>query len=174
MRREEKNAIISELEEKLNQYNHFYLADISELNAADTSMLRRKCFEKEILLVVVKNTMLKKALEKFDGTFDELYSSLKNSTSVMFCDTGNTPAKLIQDFRKGHEKPILKAAFVEESIYVGENMLETLSTIKSKEELIGDVIALLQSPMNNLLSALKSGGSQLAGALQVLAEKEEQ
>ena len=174
MRREEKNAIISELEEKLNKYNHFYLADISELNAADTSLLRRRCFEKEILLVVVKNTMLKKALEKFDGTYDELYGSLKNSTSVMFCDTGNTPAKLIKDFRKEHEKPILKAAFVEESIYVGDNMLDTLSTIKSKEELIGDVLALLQSPMNNLLSALKSGGSQLAGALQVLAEKEEQ
>ena len=173
MRREEKNAIISELEEKLNQYNHFYLADISELNAADTSMLRRKCFEKEILLVVVKNTMLKKALEKFDGTFDELYSSLKNSTSVMFCDTGNTPAKLIQDFRKGHEKPILKAAFVEESIYVGENMLETLSAIKSKDELIGDVMLLLQAPMNNLLSALNSGGNKLAGALKVLADKEE-
>ncbi|MBL7110599.1 MAG: 50S ribosomal protein L10 [Bacteroidales bacterium] len=173
MRREEKNAIISELEEKLKKYNHFYLADISELNASDTSLLRRRCFEKEIQLVVVKNTMLRKALEKFDGTFDELYGSLKQSTSVMFCDTGNTPAKLIRDFRKGHEKPILKAAYVEESIYVGDNMLETLSTIKSKEELIGDVIILLQSPMNNLLSALKSGGNQLAGALQVLAEKEE-
>jgi large subunit ribosomal protein L10 len=173
MRREEKNAIISELEEKLKKYNHFYLADISELNASDTSLLRRRCFEKEIQLVVVKNTMLRKAFEKFDGTFDELYGSLVQSTSVMFCDTGNIPAKLIKDFRKGHEKPILKAAYVEESIYVGDNMLETLSTIKSKEELIGDVLSLLQSPMNNLLSALKSGGNQLAGALQVLADKEE-
>ena len=95
--------------------------------------------------------MLKKALEKFDGTFDELYGSLKNSTSVMFCDTGNVPAKLIKDFRKEHDKPVLKAAYVEESIYLGDNMLETLSTIKSKEELIGEVIILLQSPMNNLL-----------------------
>jgi large subunit ribosomal protein L10 len=173
MRREEKNAIISELEEKLNQYSHFYLTDISELNAADTSLLRRRCFEKEIQLVVVKNTMLRKALEKFDGTFDELYGSLKQSTSVMFCDQGNIPAKLIKDFRKTYERPILKAAYVEESIYVGDNMLETLSAIKSKEELIGDVLILLQSPMNNLLSALKSGGNQLAGALQVLADKEE-
>ncbi len=173
MRREEKNAIISELEEKLNQYSHFYLTDISELNAADTSLLRRRCFEKEIQLVVVKNTMLRKALEKFDGTFDELYGSLTQSTSVMFCDTGSNPAKLIKDFRKGNEKPILKAAYVEESIYVGDNMLETLSAIKSKEELIGDVLILLQSPMNNLLSALKSGGNQLAGALKVLADKEE-
>jgi len=173
MRREEKNAIISELEEKLNQYSHFYLTDISELNAADTSLLRRRCFEKEIQLVVVKNTMLRKALEKFDGTFDELYGSLTQSTSVMFCDTGSNPAKVIKDFRKRNEKPILKAAYVEESIYVGNNMLETLSTIKSKEELIGDVLILLQSPMNNLLSALKSGGNQLAGALKVLADKEE-
>lgn len=173
MRREEKNAIIGELEEKLNQYNHFYLTDISELNAADTSLLRRRCFEKEIQLVVVKNTMLRKALEKFDGTFDELYGSLKQSTSVMFCDKGNIPAKLIRDFRKGHEKPILKAAYVEESIYVGDNMLETLSAIKSKEELIGDVMLLLQAPMNNLLSALNSGGNKLAGALKVLADKEE-
>jgi len=173
MRREEKNAIISELEEKLNQYSHFYLTDISELNAADTSLLRRRCFEKEIQLVVVKNTMLRKALEKFDGTFDELYGSLTKSTSVMFCDTGSNPAKLIKDFRRVNEKPILKAAYVEESIYVGDNMLETLSAIKSKEELIGDVLILLQSPMNNLLSALKSGGNQLAGALKVLADKEE-
>jgi large subunit ribosomal protein L10 len=173
MRREEKNAIISELEEKLNQYSHFYLTDISELNAADTSLLRRRCFEKEIQLVVVKNTMLRKALEKFDGTFDELYGSLKQSTSVMFCDQGNIPAKLIKDFRKTYERPILKAAYVEESIYVGDNMLETLSAIKSKEELIGDVLILLQSPMNNLLSALKSGSNQLAGALKVLADKEE-
>ena len=173
MRREEKNAIISELEEKLNQYNHFYLADISELNAADTSLLRRKCFEQEIQLVVVKNTMLRKALEKFDGTFDELFDSLKNSTSVMFCDTGNIPAKLIKDFRKEHEKPVLKAAYVEESIYLGDNMLDTLSTIKSKEELIGEIVSLLQSPMNNLLSALKSGSNNLAGVLNVLAEKED-
>ena len=173
MRREEKNAIIGELEEKLNQYSHFYLTDISELNAADTSLLRRRCFEKEIKLVVVKNTMLRKALEKFDGTFDELYGSLKQSTSVMFCDKGSIPAKLIKDFRKAHEKPILKAAYVEESIYVGENMLETLSAIKSKDELIGDVMLLLQAPMNNLLSALNSGGNQLAGALKVLADKEE-
>ena len=173
MRREEKNAIIGELEEKLNQYSHFYLTDISELNAADTSLLRRRCFEKEIKLVVVKNTMLRKALEKFDGTFDELYGSLKQSTSVMFCDKGNIPAKLIRDFRKGHEKPILKAAYVEESIYVGDNMLETLSAIKSKEELIGDVMLSLQAPMNNLLSAMNSGGNKLAGALKVLADKEE-
>jgi large subunit ribosomal protein L10 len=143
------------------------------LNAADTSLLRRRCFEQEIQLVVVKNTMLKKAFEKFEGTFDELYGSLKQSTSVMFCDTGNVPAKLIKDFRKEHDKPVLKAAFVEESIYLGDNMLETLSTIKSKEELIGEVIILLQSPMNNLLSALKSGTNQLAGALKVLAGKEE-
>jgi len=173
MRREEKNAIIDNLEEQINKYNHFYLADISELNASDTSNLRRRCFEKEIELVMVKNTLLKKALERFEGTFDELYNSLTDSTSIMFCDTGNIPAKLIKDFRKGNEKPILKAAFVEESVYLGDEMLEVLSKLKSKDELIGDVLMLLKSPMNNLLSAMQSGGNKVTGVLKTLAEKGE-
>ena len=173
MRREEKNAIIDGLTEQINNASHFYLTDISDLNAADTSILRRKCFEKEIELVVVKNTLLKKALEKSEGNFEELYDILKNSTSMMFCETGNIPAKLIKDFRKDHERPVLKAAFVEESIYLGDEQLDTLSSLKSKNELIADVLALLQSPMTNLLSALQSGGNNLAGALKTLAEKEE-
>ncbi len=172
MRREEKDTIIAGLTEQINNASHFYLTDISELNAADTSNLRRKCFEKEVELVVVKNTLLKEALKKSEGNFEELYDILKNSTSVMFCETGNTPAKLIKEFRMEHERPVLKAAFVEESIYLGDEQLDMLSSLKSKDELIGDVLVLLQSPMTSLLSALQSGGNNLAGALTTLAEKE--
>ncbi|KPL12591.1 MAG: 50S ribosomal protein L10 [Bacteroides sp. SM1_62] len=173
MRREEKNAIIDGLTEQINNASHFYLTDISALNAADTSSLRRKCFERNIELVVVKNTLLKRALEKSEGNFKDLYDILKNSTSVMFCETGNSPAKLIKEFRKEHERPLLKAAFVEESIYLGDEQLDALSSLKSKAELIGDVLLLLQSPMKNLLSAMQSGGNNLAGVLQTLADKEE-
>jgi large subunit ribosomal protein L10 len=172
MRIEEKNAIIEGLTERINKASHFYLTDISELNAADSSSLRRKCFESDIELVVVKNTLLRRALDKSEGNFEALYGTLKNSTSVMFCETGNLPAKLIKEFRKQHERPLLKAAYVEESIYLGDEQLDTLSSIKSKTELIGDVLLLLQSPMKNLLSALQSGGNNLAGVLQTLAEKE--
>jgi len=172
MRREEKEVIIDNLAQRLNDSKHFYLTDISELNAEETSNLRRKCFEKEINLMVVKNTLLRKALERSEGEFDDLYDVLKDATSIMFCETGNVPAKLIKEFRKVMEKPILKAAFVEESIYIGDDQLDALSNIKSKEELLGDLLNLLQSPAKNLVSALASSGSKLAGALQTLSEKE--
>jgi len=172
MRIEEKNSIIDALTEQINNASHFYLTDISNLDAADTSSLRRKCFEKNIELVVVKNTLFKKALEKSEGNFVELYDILKSSTSVMFCEKGNMPAKLIKDFRIKSDRPVLKAAFVESSIYLGDEQLDMLSSLKSKDELIGDVLAMLQSPMNNLLSALQSGGNNMAGVLKTLAEKE--
>ncbi len=172
MKREDKNKIIDDLTRRLEDAKHFYLADISELNAEDTSMLRRKCFEKDISLIVVKNTILRKVLEKSNGDFDDLYGTLKEPTSIMFTDTGNVPARLIKEFRKGHEKPLLKAAFVEESIYIGDDQLELLTNIKSKEELLGDLVALLQSPAKNVISALQSGGSQLAGIVKTLSEKE--
>ena len=172
MRREEKEIIIDDLAQRLNDTKHFYLTDISALNAEDTSNLRRKCFEKEISLLVVKNTLLRKAMEKSEGAYDDLYDVLKDSTSIMFSETGNTPAKLIKEFRKTMEKPVLKAAFVEESIYIGDDQLEALSNIKSKDELLGDLAMLLQSPARNLVSALASSGSQLAGALKTLSEKE--
>jgi len=172
MRREEKEVIIDSLTQRLNDSKHFYLTDISNLNAEETSNLRRKCFEKEVSLMVVKNTLLRKAMEKSEGDFDDLYGVLKDSTSIMFCETGNIPAKLIKEFRKVLEKPILKAAFVEESIYIGDDQLDILSNIKSKEELLGDLVALLQSPAKNLVSALASSGSKLAGALMTLSEKE--
>jgi large subunit ribosomal protein L10 len=172
MRREEKEVIIENLTRRLNDTRHFYLTDISKLNAEETTNLRRKCYEKEISLLVVKNTLLRKAMEKSEGEFDDLYGILKNSTSIMFCETGNVPAKLIKEMRKTMEKPVLKAAYVEESIYIGDDQLDLLSRIKSKEELLGDLVMLLQSPAKNLVSALASSGLNLAGALKTLSEKE--
>jgi large subunit ribosomal protein L10 len=172
MNRDEKNRIIDNLTDSIGQAKHFYLADISDLNAENTSKLRRACFEKDITLVVVKNTLLQKALEKFEGKYEELYGVLKDSTSIMFSDINNMPAKLIKEFRKTNPRPILKAAFVEESIYIGDDQLDALSGIKSKEELIGDLVLLLQSPARNVLSALQSGGSKLAGIVKTLSDKE--
>lgn len=172
MKREEKIQIIDSLTEEINASNHFYLTDISEMNAEDTSALRRACFEKDIKLVVVKNTLLRNALDRAEGEFEGLNDVLKGATSLMLTDTGNLPAKLIKEFRKGHDKPILKAAYVEESIYVGDNELEALSTIKSKEELVGDIVALLQSPIKNVISSLESGKNILAGVVKTLSEKE--
>ncbi len=172
MRREDKNVIIDNLVTDLKEAKHFYLADISELNAEQTSNLRRKCFENQIRLMVVKNTLLQKAMEKSGGEFVEFYDVLKDATSIMFCETGNAPAKLIKEFRKSMDKPILKAAFVEESIYIGDNQLDSLSTIKSKEELLADLLTLLTSPATSLASALASSSSKMAGALKTLSEKE--
>ncbi|RUT78690.1 50S ribosomal protein L10 [Ancylomarina longa] len=172
MKKEQKVQIIDSLTEEINASNHFYLTDISELNAEDTSALRRACFEKQIKLVVVKNTLLRNALEKADGEFEELTDVLKGATSLMLTDTGNLPAKLIKEFRKGHDKPILKAAYVEEALYIGDNELDTLTNIKSKEELVGDIVALLQSPIKNVISSLESGKNILAGVVKTLSEKE--
>jgi large subunit ribosomal protein L10 len=172
MRREEKNAIIDSLAEKLKEYSYFYLTDTAELNAADTSDLRRKCFENDIKLIVVKNTLLKRALEKSGVNFEELYPVLKGTTSIMFANAGNTPAKLIREFRKKHDKPVFKGAYVQESIYLGEISLDALISIKTKQELIGDVILLLQSPGKNVISALLSGGNKIHGVLDTLSKKE--
>lgn len=175
MKKEEKGQIIDSLVEQINSYPHLYIADISGLNAANTSALRRLCFDKGIKLIVAKNTLLKKAFEKADGNYDELYEVLKAPTSVMFSTEGSTPAKLIKEFRKSHKNlqtPELKAAYVEESVYIGADMLDTLVAIKSKDELVGDIVALLQSPAKNVLSALQSGKNLLAGLVKTLSEKE--
>ena len=172
MKRTEKEVIINNLQEQINTYSHFYLTDISGLNAEDTSDLRRLCFKQDVKLVVAKNTMFRKALESSEKNAEELYDALKGNTTVMFTETGNAPAKLIKDFRKKHNRPILKAAFVEEAVYMGENQLETLVTVKSKDELLADVVALLQSPMKTLLSQLQSGGDTIHGVLETLKEKE--
>jgi len=173
MKKEDKSAIINQLESTLNEYAHFYLADIGGLNAAETSNLRRECYKQDIKLVVVKNTLLRKALENSSVDFNEIFGSLKGETSVMLSNTGNAPAKLIQNFSKTSKskKPVLKAAYVEESFYIGENQLDALVHVKSKNDLIAEVIALLQSPAKNVVSALQSGGSTIHGVLQTLAER---
>jgi len=172
MRREEKSQIIDSLVEKLNSSNHFYLADTSGMDAVDTQALRKACFEQQVQLVVVKNTLLRKALELIEGDFESLSPVYKGATSLMLSDTGNVPAKLIKEFRKTNEKPILKAAYVEESLYIGDGELEALSNIKSKDELVADIVALLQSPIKNVVSSLESGKSILAGVVKTLAERE--
>jgi len=172
MTRDEKNQLIDNLAQQLSGSKHFYLADIAALNAEQTSKLRRKCFEKNIKLVVVKNTLLRKALEKIEGNYVELFPVLKENTSVMLTESSSDPAKLIKEFRREFPKPILKGAYVEESIYVGDNQLDALASIKSKEELIGDIILLLQSPAKNVVSALQSGSNKLAGIIKTLQDKE--
>ncbi|NEV93906.1 50S ribosomal protein L10 [Psychroflexus sp. YR1-1] len=173
MTREEKSIVIKDLTTKLADSSNVYLADISGLNASLTSDLRRACFKADVKLMVVKNTLLAKAMESTDKEFGELTSILKGSTSIMLSETGNAPAKVIKSFRKKNEKPILKGAYVEESIYVGDENLDALVDIKSKEEVIGDIIGLLQSPAKNVISALKSGGGKLSGILTTLSKREE-
>ncbi len=173
MRKEEKKALIDSMSVQLAETHNLYLTDISGMNAEETSDLRRMCFKYGITMRVVKNTLLKQAMDAADRDFSELYSVLKGNTAVMFTETGNAPAKLIKEFRKKSERPILKAAYIEEMTYIGDDQLDFLVTIKSKEELIGDVIALLQSPVKNVLGALQSGGHKLSGILETLSEKGE-
>src|SRR5690606_20863137 len=174
MTKEEKSQYIAVLTEKLNNANIFYLADIAGLNAETTSKLRKSCFQVNIQLEVVKNTLLRTAFEKAEKDYEGLYDSLKENTSIMFAEVGNAPAKVIKEFRKKSDKPLLKGAFIEEAIYIGDNSLDALVSIKSKEELIGDIIALLQSPAKNVVSALKSsGGGKLAGLVKTLSERSE-
>ena len=172
MTREQKSQVIEELTAQLADNTNVYLTDISGLNAVDTSNLRRACFKANVKLAVVKNTLLEKAMEASDKDFGELASTLKGNTSVMYSETGNAPAKVIKEFRKKSEKPLLKGAFIEEAIYIGDEQLEALVNIKSREELIGDIITLLQSPAKNVISALKSGGSTLSGLVKTLSERE--
>ncbi len=172
MKREDKSRIIQEVSEKIKEYPHFYITDIAGLNAETTSNLRRQCFKSDIILKVVKNTLIEKAFEASGIDFSELAPALKENSAMMFSHTGNAPAKLIKSFRKKSEKPILKGAYVEESVYLGDEQLEVLTTIKSKEELIGDVVLLLQSPAKNLISALQSGANGITGVLKTLSEKE--
>ena len=172
MKKEVKDTIIVELGEKLKQYAHFYLVDISGLNAKDTSDLRRKCFKNEIKLTVVKNTLLRKAFEASEIDFEPLYEALKGNTAVMFCNTANVPAKLLKDYKKAGI-PALKAAYAEEGMYVGADKLEELASIKSKNEVIADIVALLQSPAKNVVSALQSGANTIHGVLKTLGERPE-
>ena len=176
MKKEDKGLIIGRLTEILKTYDHFYLTNIEALNAAKTSALRRLCSKNNIKLVVVKNTLFKKALENVATDYSALYGSLAGSTAIMFSDVANAPARLIKDFtkdvRKGEiAKPQLKAAYVQESFYVGSEYLDALVNIKSKDELVADVVALLQSPVKNVMSALQSGGQSILGILKTLEER---
>ncbi|MBS3738472.1 50S ribosomal protein L10 [Mesohalobacter halotolerans] len=172
MTREEKSNIIKELTDKLAETSSIYFTDISGLDAQNTNKLRRACFKANIKLLVVKNTLMAKAMSSTDKDFGELDQTLKGNTSIMFSETGNAPAKVIKDFRKKNEKPLLKGAFVDQAIYLGDEYLETLVNIKSKEEVIGDIVTLLQSPAKNVVSALQSSGGKLAGIVKTLSEKE--
>ena len=174
MKKEDKSTIIEQLTGTINEFSAIYLTDIEALNAEKTSELRRKCNKEEVKLVVVKNTLLKKALENVEIDFSPLYDTLKGNTAVMFSQTANAPARLIKDFTKGTKgegKPQLKAAYVQESFYIGADNLEALVNIKSKNELIGDVIALLESPAKNVISALSSSGQTIHGLLQTLEKR---
>jgi LSU ribosomal protein L10P len=172
MTREEKSQVIENLTAQLSENPIIYLADISGLDAGNTSNLRRACFKAGVKLAVVKNTLLSKAMDASDKEFGELSGTLTGNTSIMFSETGNAPAKVIKEFRKKSDRPVLKGAFIEEAIYVGDDQLDNLVNIKSKEELIGDIIGLLQSPAKNVISALKSGGGTIAGIVKTLSERE--
>ena len=174
MTKEEKNQFIDVLDKSIQENSNFYLADISGLSAEESSNLRRLCFKREVSLQVVKNTLLKRALEKNDSNYEELYDVLKGNTSIMFTDAANAPAKVIKEFRKKHDKPVFKAAHLDSSFYIGEEYLDTLSELKSKNELIAEIVSLLQSPAKNVISSLQSGGSKLSGIVKTLAERAEQ
>ncbi len=173
MRKEDKKAIIDQLGAFLQEYPHFYLVDVEGMNSELTSSVRRKCFQQEIKMVVVKNTLLHKALEASETDFSALYDVLKGTTAVMFTQSANSPAKLLKELKsKRIEKPELKAAYAEEGMYVGVNQLDALCGIKSKYEVIADIVALLQSPVKNVVSALQSGQNIIHGVLETLGERE--
>ena len=174
MKKEEKNKIISLIDSKLKENRNFYLADISSLNAEQTSNLRRLCYKREVSLSVVKNTLLKKAFELNETDFSSLDNILNGNTSIMFSESTSFPAKVIKEFRKKNEKPILKAAHIDEEFYIGDEHLSALASLKSKEELIAEIITLLQSPPKTIVSSLKSAGGKLSGILKSLSERSDQ
>lgn len=173
MTKTEKASIVEELTQKFNNSTFFYITDSSELTVAEVNQLRRLCFGKNIEMRVAKNTLIKKALEASEKDYEQLYETLVGPTSIMFSDVSNAPAKLIKEFRKTADKPILKGAAIETDFYLGDDQVNTLADLKSKEELVGEIIALLQSPAKNVIGALKSSGGKIAGILKTLSEREE-
>ncbi|MCI4648906.1 50S ribosomal protein L10 [Phaeodactylibacter sp.] len=173
MTRAEKTATIEALKEKLSGVEYFYLADSSTLTVEQINKFRGMCFEKGVEMKVVKNTLIKKALEAASGekNYEELHQALKGHTAILFTETANAPAKLIKEFRKDSEKPTLKAAYIESDVYIGDDQLEALANLKSKEDLLAEVITLLQSPAKNVIGSLKSGGQTIAGLLKALEER---
>jgi large subunit ribosomal protein L10 len=173
MTRAEKEEIVKHLSEKLNENSIFYLADISDLDSETSTKLRRLAHKREVSLNVVKNTLLRKALEAAEGSYEQFYDLLKGNTSIMFSEVGNAPAKLIKDFRKDNDRPILKGAYIEEAVFIGDDQVKALAEMKSKEEVIADIIAILQSPAKNVVSALQSGGNTISGLVKALGERAE-
>ena len=175
MTRAEKTTAIAELKDKFSNSSFFYLTDSSTLTVEQVNNLRKLCFDQGVEMKVVKNTLAKKAMEEApeEKGYSGLYDSLKGPTAIMFTSTANAPAKIIEEFRKDHERPILKAAYIDTALFIGDDQLKSLSQLKSKEDLIGEIIGLLQSPAKNVVSALKSGGSTIAGLLKALEERAE-
>lgn len=171
MKREEKNVIVLDLQQKLTSHSTFYITDTSNLSVAKMNGIRRKCFEQGIMFQVAKNTLIRKALEASGQDYSEIFEALKGTSAIMFSNIGNGPAKLIQELRRTGDKPLLKAAYIDSAIFIGDNQLDALTKLKSKEELVGDIIALLQSPAKNVISGLKSSGGKLAGIVKTLSER---
>jgi len=171
MNKEEKHELVLALTEQIKEYGNFYITDTSDLTVAKVNHIRRKCFESDITMQVAKNSLIKKAMENIDGDFSSLYEVLKGSSSILFSKSSTAPAKLIKQLRKTGEKPILKAAYIDSAVFIGDKQLDTLINLKSKEQLIGEIIGLLQSPAKNVISALQSGGNKLAGIVKTLQER---
>jgi len=171
MRKEEKTKIINEIAALLSSYNNVYVADLTGLTVAKSNDLRRLCFRKGVKLKVVKNTLLIKAMEQLNTDYSEMYPALHGNSAIMLSDTGSVPARIIKDFRSKSPIPALKVAFIDQSVYIGDNQIDVLYHLKTREELIGDIIGLLQSPARNVISALQSGGGKLAGIVKTLSEK---
>ena len=173
MRKEEKDVIINDITELLNKYPTIYVTDTSSLTVEKTNQLRRLCFNKGVKMLVAKNTLIQKAMERKGAEYQPIFEALKGTTALLFSETGNVPAKLIKEFRKKGDKPALKGAYIETAVFIGDNQLESLAALKSKNELIGEIIGLLQSPAKNVISGLKGSGGKLAGILKTLSEKPE-
>ncbi len=171
MKREEKQEIVNALAEQIKSYGNFYITDTASLSVAKINGIRRKCFDRGIAMQVVKNTLIKKALIEAGVDSEELFGALKGASTLLFSETGNAPAKLIKELRREGDKPVLKGAYIDTAVFVGDTQLDALTVLKSREELIGDIIGLLQSPAKNVLSALQSGGNTLAGLVKTLQER---
>ena len=171
MNKEEKHELVLALTEQIKEYGNFYITDTSNLTVAKVNDIRRKCFESDITMQVAKNTLIRKAMEASTGDFSPIFDALKGSSSILFSKSATAPAKLIKQLRKTGEKPILKAAYIDSSVFIGDKQLDTLVNLKSKEQLIGEIIGLLQSPAKNVISGLQSGGNKLAGIVKTLQER---
>ena len=171
MNKEEKHELVLTLTEQIKEYGNFYITDTSNLTVAKVNDIRRKCFESDITMQVAKNTLIKKAMEASEGDFSPIFDVLKGSSTILFTKSATAPAKLIKQLRKGGAKPILKAAYIDSAIFIGDNQIDALTKLKSKEQLIGEIIGLLQSPAKNVVSALQSGGNTLAGLVKTLQER---